>query len=172
MNSKLIRFLLVMIVTGVLIVGGIYVVKQNLFKRDLLPTPATSQTPSSAKNSGVQTARDKNNLPVTPATTSGQPVEQYIQTVEQEAKESSTLSFTNCLANPGEVKVKTGQKITIKNNDAQDISLDITIKFHPTISAHQSIEAAVTQEPSVIAYGCSHKDGTTQVRSGVMDITK
>ncbi|OGE31529.1 hypothetical protein A2631_00200 [Candidatus Daviesbacteria bacterium RIFCSPHIGHO2_01_FULL_44_29] len=171
MNPKIIKFLLVILVIGLVIIGGLYAYKQNFFQKGS-SSPTAKKAPSNIKNSAGQPLRDSVGLPVTPATTSGKTVEDFVKTVKEDAQESSDLNIRNCLADPGVIRVKLGQKINVKNSDDKDITLSIAVGMVPTIPAKKSVSLSITAEPAIYTYGCSSSGGTSQAKSGVMDIYK
>lgn len=167
----MIRFLLVILVAAMIIVGGIYVYKQNFFKKGS-SSQTTKKAPLNVKNSEGQPLRDSVGLPANPATTSGKTVEDFVQTVREDAQESSDLNIRNCLADPGVIRVKLGQKINVKNSDDKNITLSIAVGMVPTIAANKSVSLSITAEPAIYTYGCSSSGGISQAKAGVMDIYK
>lgn len=159
------RFLVIIVVLAVLIVGGAYLYKQSLkpggLKQNL--QPGTTQNPNEP-----QPKHDQSGLPATPATTSGQPVTQFVQTVKEDAKETSDLTVTACKANPGVIKMKTGSKITIKNNDSKDITLSIAAGAVFTVPAGKVQSFDLKIEPAIYTYSCDQKDGTSVGKSGIL----
>ncbi|MBI2596535.1 hypothetical protein HYW41_00025 [Candidatus Daviesbacteria bacterium] len=170
-SSKASRFFIIVLVLAVLIIGGSYLLKQQNLQKSSSTAPIGQDT---SKDGSVkqQPLRDSAGLPNPPATSSGKPVEVFVQTVKEDAKESSDLSFTNCKASPGVIKVKVGQKITIKNNDDKDIILQITVGAQPKIEAKKSISYAFTVGPAIYTYSCDHVGGDTVVKAGIINLEK
>lgn len=160
------RFLLIIVVLAILIVGGAYLYKQSLKpngSKQSLKSDQLTQTDSTN-----QTKRDSDGLPVAPATSSGKPVEDFVVTVKQDAKESADLSITDCKANPGVIKVKKGSTITIKNNDDKEITLQITVGAQPKVAAKKSLPFTVDTQKAIFTYGCDQTGGDSVVKAGVL----
>lgn len=170
--NRSIRFFAIIALLAVAIVVGLYFFKQKFLKSNpLLPVnQATQPKNTSNKGSLGQSLRDSAGLPVSPATSSGQAVEEYVKTVKQDAKESADLTITDCKANPGVIKVKKGSTITIKNNDSQEIRLRITINALPKVEAKKSIPFTVNVEPAIYGYGCDHTGGDSVAKAGVLNV--
>ncbi len=171
MNTRVIT---AFVVLAILIVGGLFLYKQNSSKLGSKTPVVQNKVQPRTQTTGTagQPLRDKTGLPQTPATSSGKQVDDFIQTVKEDAKATANISITNCKISPAVAKLKAGSKITIKNNDSKEASLQVVVGGIYTVAAGKTQTFDLKIEPAIYAFACVHTGGDTVVRSGVFEVEK
>lgn len=166
-----VKFLLLIIILSILIVSGVYVLQKSAARHSQKDQKTNQQKPMS-EVSKVASPNATTSLPPAPSTQSGKPVDEFVNQVRQSAKETTTLNITKCSANPAVLKIKQGQKLTIKNNDAQIITLRVAAGAIYTVEASKTSTETINIEPAIYTYACDKKEGDSVARAGVIEVIK
>jgi len=168
MNFNTIKFFAIILGLSLLIVGGVYVLRQYQQK-----PPSSSPGSQQAKTSALPNLPGgPAKIPSLPASPSAQQLSQYVSSVQSQAQTGNLLKIQKCTAEPNDFKIKTGDSFTIQNSDDKEIKLSIALGAVYTVGANKSSTVKMTAEPAIYKYACEQTGGITNPQAGVIYVTK
>lgn len=170
MNPAAKRFLLIIIVLAVLIVGAFYTYKQSKVKKPSQPPiPNTQQT----TNTQDQVPQKPVTLKELPASPTAKELRSFVENVQTTAQSSDTLEINNkCEGNPFTFKVKQKIGFSIKNNDSLEHTISIAVGHVHKVGAGKTVTANGFTDAAIYNYSCATPGGQTNINAGTVYVTK
>lgn len=166
------KFLSLILGLSFLIVGGVYLLKQYQLKQSA-STPPTQLDQQQADTSALPNlAGGPAKIPSLPASPSAQQVRQYVTAVQEQAQEGNVLKISQCIAEPNDFKIKTGDSFTIQNSDEKEVKLSIALNAVYTVGANKNLTVKMAAEPAIYKYSCEQTGGISNAQAGVIYVTK
>lgn len=111
-------------------------------------------------------------VPEFPASPSAEETKSFLDKIKNLAKEAKIVQFTNCLPDIPIIKYKNGQDITFKNNDNQEITLDVSFITNLSIPANGEVTTKMEINQSFHFMSCQRSPKDYDSKALVIYLTE
>lgn len=166
------KFLGIILGLSLLILGGVYLLKQYQLQK----SASTSPTQVDRQPAGTSPMPDlpggPAKIPQIPSSPSAQQLREYVTKVQEQAQGGNVLKISQCIAEPNDFKIKTGDSFTITNSDDKEVKLSIALNAVYTVGANKTLTVKMAAEPAIYKYSCEQTGGIFNAQAGVIYVTK
>lgn len=161
--SRQVQVIVIILALILVIIGGLYLLKKYLPTPVYTPITKTQSQPQALdKTSSASAFTKPTDLLQVPSSASAQTLTNYMQGITQNAKETNTITFSNCQPDPMIAKVKLGSALTLKNSDSKDIKVLVNSSAQYSVPASSSTTVTPSLAMAVYPVRCLHTGDSSE----------